>query len=70
MVTIYYARVLDTGRIERIVTAHKGTREWISKLPEGEPAEVGVGAVHRIVRGLQRRFVDLPPTIRENKYFR
>jgi hypothetical protein len=37
MVTVYYARVLDTERIETIVTAHKGTREWISKLPEGEP---------------------------------
>jgi hypothetical protein len=33
-------------------------------------AEVGPGAVHRVARSLQRRFVDLPPTIRENKYFR
>jgi hypothetical protein len=37
MVTVYHARVLDTERIERIVTRHKGTLEWISKLPEGEP---------------------------------
>jgi len=37
MVTVCHARVLDTERIERIVTPHKGTREWISRLPEGEP---------------------------------
>lgn len=37
MVTVYNARVLDTARIERIITPHKGTAEWISKLPEGEP---------------------------------
>jgi hypothetical protein len=33
-------------------------------------AEVGPGAVHRIARTLQRRFVDLPQTIHANKYFR
>jgi hypothetical protein len=37
MVTVYNGRVLDTARIERIITPHKGTREWIGKLPEGEP---------------------------------
>jgi hypothetical protein len=37
MVTVYSARVLDTERIERIITRHKGTLEWIGKLPEGEP---------------------------------
>ena len=37
---------------------------------EAQGAEVGVGVVHRIAGGLQRRFADLPVSIRENKYFR
>ncbi len=37
MVVVYHAKVLDTERVERITTPHKGTLKWISMLPYGEP---------------------------------
>jgi hypothetical protein len=44
--------------------------EAIAAEIEANGAEVGPGAVHRIARSLQRRFVDLPQTIHANKYYR
>ena len=33
-------------------------------------AEVGPGAIYRVARGLQRRFVEPPSVRHENKYYR
>ena len=33
MVMVYRARVKDANRAEMTITQHKGTAEWIAKLP-------------------------------------